>query len=149
MPIEVDELVVIVDRVALLTVTVINEEVLVFPTKSVATALIVCDPFNVPTVPHEYEYGDDVPTGPRFVFPSSLKRTEATPTLSEDVTVNVVVPTIVAPPLGAVTVTVGAIVSASIATVVVAPLSGSEMSSVPVAVPAANVIEEDVADKIV
>ena len=126
---------------------VTSKEVLTLPTKSVATALIVCAPFSVPTVPHEYEYGDVVPTGPRLVFPSSLNRTVATPTLSEDVTVNVVVPTIVDPLLGAVTVAVGAIVSASIETVVVAPLNGSDINSVPVAVPAASVINDEVADE--
>src|SRR5205085_1583273 len=65
---------------------------------------------------HEIEYGAAVSSAPRFA-PSSVNCTPATATLSLPVAVTVTVPLTVAPAAGAVTDTVGAVVSGVIVSV--------------------------------
>src|SRR5436190_1920837 len=97
--------------VVLLTVTLCEAAVVVLPAASRATAVSVCVPLVAVVVFHAVEYGLMVSSAPKFA-PSTLNCTPATPTLSEALAVTVTaVPATVAPPAGAVTVTVGAVVS--------------------------------------
>src|SRR4051812_41760760 len=94
----------------LLTVIATEAEVVVLPASSFAVAVSVCGPFAVPKLSQENWYGAVVRSAPSG-SPSSLNWTPATPTLSAAVAVSVVVPWMVAPAAGAVTDTVGAVVS--------------------------------------
>src|SRR5688572_9375403 len=95
---------------ALLTVTVTPAEVRVLPAASRATAVIVWLPLVAVVVFHDVAYGAVVSSAPRL-FPSSLNWTPTTPTLSLALADAVIVPDTVAPPAGAVTDTVGSVVS--------------------------------------
>src|SRR2546428_2754693 len=93
------------------TVTVLDAAVAWLPAASRATAVRTCDPLEAPVVFHEIEYGDVVSSAPRLA-PSSLNCTPATPTLSEAVAETVTAePETVAPAAGALSATVGAVVS--------------------------------------
>jgi hypothetical protein len=92
------------------TVTVIVDEVVLFPAASRATALSVCDPFATPKVFQLIEYGLDV-TSDCKLAPSSLNCTPATATSSVALAEIVVVPEIVTPVAGAVIETAGEVVS--------------------------------------
>src|SRR5437660_11980248 len=94
----------------LLTVTVTAVEVVVLPVVSRARAVRVWAPLS-PMVSQETEYGAAVTSAPRLE-PSSRNWTPATPTLSEAVADTNTVPDTVAPDAGAVTETVGGVVSA-------------------------------------
>ena len=96
--------------VLLSTVTVTGAEVVELPAASLATARTVCWPAAAAVVSQEAAYGADVSAEPRFA-PSTVNWTLVTPTLSEAVACSVTVPDTVAPPAGAVTATVGAVVS--------------------------------------
>src|ERR1051326_2168290 len=103
------------------TVTVTAADVVVLPAASRATAVSVCDALLAAVVSHEVAYGALVSSAPRFA-PSSLNCTPTTFTLSDAVAVTVVVPVTVAPAAGAVTLTVGGIVSLNTVTVTAAVL---------------------------
>src|SRR5216684_818107 len=92
------------------TVTVTGADVVVLPAASRATAVSVCAPLVAAVVSHATEYGAAVSSAPTFE-PSSLNCTPTTPTLSLAVAVTVTVPDTVEPPAGAVSATVGAVVS--------------------------------------
>src|SRR5438552_4087738 len=109
----------IVVRVLFATVTVTVAAVVVLPAASRATAVTVCDALLAVVVSHEIEYGAVVSSAPTFA-PSSRNCTPTTPTLSDALAVIVVVPLTVAPPTGAVTLTVGAVVSLKTVTVTAA-----------------------------
>src|SRR3989454_4369486 len=64
-------------------------------------------------VSHVTEYGDVVSSAPRLP-PSSWNWTPTTPTLSEAVAETVILPVTVAPEVGAVMLTVGAVVSGTV-----------------------------------
>src|SRR3989344_2074410 len=100
---------------ALLTVTVVPAESVVFPAASLATAVRVWVPFEVPVVLQVVEYGDVVSSVPRFA-PSSLNWTPATPTLSVADAETATEPETVEPFAGAVKDTEGAMVSAVVFT---------------------------------
>jgi hypothetical protein len=100
----------VVSAGVLLTVTVTAALVAEFPAASLATARSVCEPLLTVVVFHEYVYGATVSRLPRFA-PSSWHCTLATPTLSEALAETVVVPDTVAPLVGAVSDTVGGVVS--------------------------------------
>jgi hypothetical protein len=93
------------------TVTATAAETVVFPAASRATAVKVWLPSVAVVVFHVIPYVDVVSSAPRLA-PSSLNWTPTTPTssLAEAVT-ETVEPDTVAPPLGAVMLTVGAVVS--------------------------------------
>ena len=95
---------------ALLTVTVIVETVDTCPAASRATAVKVWLAFVAPVVFQLTLYGDVVSSLPRFA-PSSLNCTPTTPTLSLAVAVTETVAETVAPFVGAVRDTVGAVLS--------------------------------------
>src|SRR5437899_1048375 len=105
--------------VSLKTVTVTAADVVVFPAASRATAVSVCDALVAVLVSHATAYGAAVSSVPRFA-PSILNCTPTTPTLSDAVAVIVVVPETVAPLAGAVTLTVGDVVSFETVTVTAA-----------------------------
>jgi hypothetical protein len=92
------------------TVTLTDAEVAVLPAASRATALRVWVPTEAVAVFHATEYGAVVSSAPRLA-PSSRNWTPATPTLSEALAETVIVPETVAPALGEVMLTVGAVVS--------------------------------------
>jgi len=97
--------------VLLLTMTEIAAERVLLPAASRAMAVIEWAPLAAVVVFHETVYGDEVSSAPRLT-PSSLNCTPATPTLSEAVAVSeTVVPETVVPAAGAVTETVGGVVS--------------------------------------
>src|SRR3989442_1703901 len=95
---------------ALSPVTVTAVEVAVLPAASRATAVRVCAPLLAVVVIQERVYGAAVTSAPRFA-PSSLNCTPTTPTLSVALTETVIVPATVAPAAGAVSETVGGVVS--------------------------------------
>lgn len=101
------------------TVTETGVEVLVFPAASLATAVRDLAPLDVWVVFQEYEYGEEVSSGPRLT-PSSLNWTPTTPTLSVAVAVKLTVPERVELLVGAVRETVGAVVSGGAWVVMVA-----------------------------
>src|SRR2546428_457286 len=124
------------------TVTVTEEEVVVLVAASRATALRVCVPMAAVVVSHVTEYGDVVSSAPRLP-PSSWNWTPATPTLSEAVAETVMVPVTVAPEVGAVMVTVGAVVSGTVTVTeeeVVVLLAASRATALRVCVPMAAVV---------
>ena len=94
----------------LATVTVTTADVVEFPAASRARALRPCEPSAAVALSQEVEYGAVVSSVPRFA-PSRRNCTPATPTLSEALAVTVVVAETVAPAAGAVTDTVGGVVS--------------------------------------
>ena len=100
---------------SLSTVTVTFAEVRVFPAASRATALSVCSPSVSAVVFQASEYGLDVSAEPTFA-PSTRNCTLCTPTASEALAVTVGVPDTVAPALGELIETVGALLSTLTAT---------------------------------
>ena len=93
------------------TVTATAAEVAEFPAASRATATIECAALLTDVLSHVIEYGDDVSSVPTLV-PSTLNCTPTTPILSEAVAESVTLaPETVAPFVGAVSETVGAVVS--------------------------------------
>jgi hypothetical protein len=100
----------VVSGVELLTVTVTAALVVVFPAPSFAIARSACEPLLTVPVFHETEYGVVVSRLPRLA-PSSWNCTLATLTLSVAFAVTLTVPETVAPFAGAVTDTVGGVVS--------------------------------------
>jgi hypothetical protein len=103
--------------VGLLTVMVMPVEVVVFPARSLATAVRVWEALVVAVVFQTMEYGEVVSSAERLT-PSSLNWTPTTPTLSAAVAETVVVvPKTVAPLAGAVMDTVGGVVSGGAVTV--------------------------------
>src|SRR5438045_3371345 len=109
----------IVVPVLFATVTVTVAAVVVLLAASRAIAVSVCDALLAVVVSHEIEYGAVVSSAPTFA-PSSRNWTPTTPTLSDAVALIAVVPLTVAPPAGAVTLTVGAVVSLKTVTVTAA-----------------------------
>jgi vacuolar-type H+-ATPase subunit I/STV1 len=95
---------------AFATVTVTLLDVVVLPLVSRATAVRVWVPSLTAVVFQLVEYGDAVSSLPKLT-PSSLNCTPATAALSEALAVTLVVPLTVAWSAGAVTETVGAVVS--------------------------------------
>src|SRR5262249_18496592 len=96
--------------VELLTVTLVGDEVVVFPAASRARAVKVCAPLVVDVVAHEIVYGaieSSAPSG----MPSSRNWTPATPTLSLASAVTLTDAETVAPEAGAVIDTLGAVTS--------------------------------------
>ena len=85
-------------------------EVAVLPLASRATAVNVCGPGVAVVESHGTWYGLLVSSAPRFA-PSSLNCTPATPPASEAVACRVTAPETVEPFAGAVTETVGGVVS--------------------------------------
>jgi len=94
----------------LFTVTLTVALVVEFPAASFAIALSVCAPLVAVVVFHDAEYGVAVSKPPRLA-PSSWNCTLATPTLSAAVAVTAMVEETVAPFAGAVSETVGGVVS--------------------------------------
>jgi len=94
------------------TVTAMPADVAEFPDVSVAKAVSVCAAFEAVVEFQEIEYGAVVMAAPMFA-PSNLNCTLATATLSAALAVNETVPVRVAPAEGAVTETVGGVVSAA------------------------------------
>src|SRR5207253_1861605 len=101
------------------TVTVIAVAVVVLPAASRATAVNVCDALLAAVVSQASAYGAVVSSTPTFA-PSRRNWTPTTPTLSDALALIVVVPETVAPPAGAVRLTVGGVVSLSTVTVIAA-----------------------------
>src|SRR6202008_2909062 len=95
---------------ALLTVTDIAVEGVVRPLVSRATALMLCSPLPTVCVFNVNSYGAVVSSAPTLL-PSTRNCTPATATLSPAVAVRLVVPDTVAPAAGAVTDTVGGVMS--------------------------------------
>src|SRR5262249_52483603 len=93
------------------TVTVTAAEVVVLPAASRATAVSVWLPVGTVVVFPGTEEGEAGSSAPRLA-PSSLNWTPTTPTLSEALADTVIVPDTVAPAVGLVRLTVGAVVSA-------------------------------------
>ena len=104
---------------ALSTVTVTGVEVVVLPAASRATAVSVWGPLGPRWCPTTRCRARWCPRGPGRL-PSSRNCTPATPTLSVAVAVRVTVPDTVASLAGAVTLTVGAVVSALLTVTVTA-----------------------------
>src|SRR6202035_2667952 len=104
------------------TVTVTAVAVAVLPAASRATAVNVCEPLLTVVVFHETEYGAVVCSTPK-VAPSRRNCTPTTPTLSEALAVTAIVPLAVAPLAGAVTLTVGGVVSLKTVTVTAAAVA--------------------------
>ena len=102
----------------LLTVTDRDVEVVVLPAASRATARRVCVPLAVAPVFQLMENGNVVSADPRLA-PSRVNWTLATPTLSDAVAETVTVPLTVAPEAGALRLTEGLVVSATLFTVTV------------------------------
>src|SRR4051812_36211021 len=92
------------------TVTVTAVELVEFAAPSRATAVSVCVPFVAFVVSQETEYGALVSSAPRLA-PSSLNCTPKTPTLSFAFAVTETTAETVAPFVGAVSETVGGVVS--------------------------------------
>lgn len=95
----------------LFTVTETTGEVALFPAMSNACAKNVCVPLARVHVSKTVEYGMPGNVANGFVSASLKNRTLVTPTLSEDVADIVIEPDTVDPLIGAVSVTVGGIVS--------------------------------------
>src|SRR5579859_2926298 len=95
----------------LFTVTVTGAAEAWLPAASHAVAVSVCEPFAIFVVSSVPLYGALLNALPRFA-PSSLSCTPVTPTLSDAPAVTVMEPDTVAPLAGAVTETVGGVVSA-------------------------------------
>src|SRR5436309_3287960 len=133
----------IVLPVAFATVTVTAADIVVLPAASRATAVSVCEALLVVDVSHSIVNGAAVSSVPRFA-PSSRNWTPATPTLSAAVAVIVVVPETVAPFAGAVTLTVGGVVSLKTVTVIAAEVvafpAASRARAVSVCEPLAAVV---------
>src|SRR6185295_9045602 len=104
--------------VSLNTVTVTVADVVARPAASRARAVSVCDPLLATAVFHATAYGAAV-SSPPSGLPSTRNCTPTTPTLSDALAVTVVVPPTVAPFAGAVTLTVGGVVSLNTVTVTV------------------------------
>src|SRR2546426_345457 len=96
--------------VSLLTVTTTGAEGGTLPAASRATAVTVWLPLTAVAVFQETAYGAVVFSAPRLT-PSSLNCTPATATLSEAVAETVTAPLSMAPAVGVVSDTVGAVVS--------------------------------------
>jgi hypothetical protein len=107
---ELGEVMLTVGAVVSDTVTLTEDEVPVLFAASRATALRVWVPTEAVAVFHATEYGAVVSSAPRLA-PSSRNWTPVTPTLSEALAETVIVPETVAPALGEVMLTVGAVVS--------------------------------------
>src|SRR4029077_8186061 len=101
------------------TVTVTAALGAVLPAASRATAVSVCEPLLAVVVFQEAAYGAVVSSTPRLA-PSRRNCTPATPTLSDALAVTLIVPVTVAPLAGAVTLTVGGVVSFETVTVTAA-----------------------------
>jgi hypothetical protein len=99
------------------TVTDIELETVTLPEVSRAVAVIVLEPLDVAVVSHATVYGGVVTSEP-IVTPFTLKVTPATATLSEALAVRLTEPPTLAPLLGAVRETDGAVVSGIVAGVV-------------------------------
>src|SRR5436309_14111278 len=97
---------------AFATVTVTTAEVVTLPAASRATAVSAWLPLAAPVVFHETAYGALVSSAPRLL-PSSLNCTPTTPTSSLALAVTVTVFDTVAPPAGAVILTVGGVLSSA------------------------------------
>src|SRR5437867_11493958 len=95
---------------ALSTVTATAVEVAVFPAASRASAVKLWAPFAASVVVQDRAYGAAVTSAPRLT-PSSLNCTPTTPTLSVALAETVTVPATVEPVAGAVSATVGGVVS--------------------------------------
>src|SRR5213592_4740843 len=95
---------------ALSTVTLTAAAVVVLPAASRATAVRVCAPLVAPVVFQEMEYGTANTSVPRLA-PSRWNCTPTTPTLSVAVAATETVAATVAPAAGAVSDTVGGVVS--------------------------------------
>src|SRR2546427_1509436 len=95
---------------ALSTVTLTALGGVVLPAASRATAVRLWEPPATRVVFHKRAYGAAVTSAPRFA-PSSLNCTPTTPTLSVALAETVIVPATVAPAAGAVSETVGGVVS--------------------------------------
>src|SRR5437763_8532529 len=95
----------------LFTVTVTGAEGVLLPAASRAIAVILCGPSLTVAVFHETEYGAVVTSTLPLTPLSSRNCTPATPTLSEALAVTVTVPFTGAPLVGAVMLTLGAVVS--------------------------------------
>src|SRR2546422_7272739 len=95
---------------ALSTITLTAAEVAVLPAASRATAVKVCTPLGTCVESQEIANGALVTSAPRLA-PSSLNCTPTTPTLSVALAETVIVPATVAPAAGAVSETVGGVVS--------------------------------------
>src|SRR5437763_44616 len=96
------------DAAALLTVTLAAPVVAVFPATSVALAAIVTLPFGTVIESHSSAYG--APKEVRTTVPFTRKSTRDTPVLSDAFADRVRTPVTV-PPVGAVSETVGGVVS--------------------------------------
>ena len=107
---EAERALVITGWITLFTVTVTVAAVAWLPAASAATAVSACEPFVEPRLFQKTWYGALVTGAPRFA-PSSLNWTDATPTLSEAVAETVTEPETVALSAGAVSETVGGVVS--------------------------------------
>src|SRR4029077_3642424 len=105
--------------VSLKTVTETVAAAVVLPAASRAIAGSVGRVLLAVVVSQATEYAAVVSSAARFA-PSSLNCTPTTPTLSDALAVTVVVPETVAPPAGAVTLTVGPVVSLKTVTVTAA-----------------------------
>src|SRR2546427_8031550 len=95
---------------ALSTVTLTALAGVLLPAASRATAVRLWEPLATRVVFHKREYGAAVTSAPRLA-PSSLNCTPTTPTLSVALAETVIVPATVAPAAGAVSETVGGVVS--------------------------------------
>src|SRR6266851_6244604 len=93
----------------LFTVTATDDEE-IFPARSEAVAVTVCEPLLDPVVSQEAEYGGLVSLEPT-AFPSTLKLTKATLTLSVALAMRLTVPATVELCAGDITDTVGGVVS--------------------------------------
>ena len=101
----------VVSAATLFTVTLTAVDVVTLPATSRATALSVCTPLLAVVLFQAIEYGAVVSSTPRLT-PSSLNCTPATAMLSAAVAVRLTVPVTV-PAAGAVSETVGGVVSAT------------------------------------
>ena len=93
------------------TVTRTGAEVAGLPVRSRASAVMSCGPFGTGRLSHWIEYGAVVSALPTSA-PSTLNWTDATASSSAAAALTVTLPETVAPTAGAVTETVGAVVSA-------------------------------------
>lgn len=107
--------------VALSTVTLIGAEVVSLPLASRARAVSVCTPLPAPRVSQGTENGVEVISAPSGA-PSSRICTATTPVSSPASAATMMVPAVTAPSAGAVSTTLGGVVSAGPA------LTGASMS---------------------
>src|SRR6202023_3145933 len=108
--------------VSLNPVPVTPAAVAVLPAAARATAVSVCEPLLALVVFHETEYGAVVCSTPKLA-PSRRNCTRTTPTLSDALALTVNVPETVEPVAGAVTLTVGGVVSFATVTVTAAAVA--------------------------